>query len=379
MTRIQSFFTRFSRSFNLSAGPLLAVTLACLPGLSHGATFGPQSSTRAAEWGFDFVEEFDGLQDWDQSGCREGGRRCGNRYDLEDPQDMPKLRDGSPSAWGYFSMWNDNTPAPVPWIGSETASGRKVWRGTKSATIDIGTTNYGPSRLGLHFGADGYRDFSLFYMAWIPKNEWPTSRDSDNVGIYTEGQPYMWIASWKFNNFELKCGSSKCRDGNPYGEDYITTLISQHNYTPQGLLMYANPRSADATRAKDSIALSQFMGDWFGVEYRITTHADNKAYDLQIWVYDKQGNSWKIMNGQTFPIHADAQGGVWDRFFFGGNNSGVYLWGPSMQSRYFVDDLIIDAGHKGRIGPRYFGKIQGALPAPPSPPLHVGGAQAVKN
>lgn len=341
---------------------------------SWAAAFGPQSSHKAAEWGFDFVEEFDGLQDWEQSGCREGGRRCGNRYDVDHPEDMPKLLDGTKSAWGYFSMWNE-TVAPAPWIGSETKSGRRIWRGTKSATIDMGETNYGPSRLGIYFGDKAYKDFSVFYMVWIPKNEWPTSRGSDNVGVYTEGQPYMWTASWKFNNFEMDCGSAMCRGGNPYGEGYITTLIQQNNYAPKGMLINVDPSTLSSSRAMDGIVLNNLIGDWFGVEYRITNNRDDSQATMQIWIYDNKGNASKVMNGLTFNLSAPTSTKRWDRFMFGGNNSGVYLWGPTMQSQYYVDDLIIDAGSKGQIGPRYFSKIGAAQLAPPSPP---GGGSATQ-
>ena len=49
--------------------------------------------------------------------------------------------------------------------------------------------------------------------------------------------------------------------------------------------------------------------------------------------------------GLVVPSPMDAGG------FFGGNNSNTYSWGPTMQSVYYIDDVIID---EERIGPRYF-------------------------
>src|SRR5690606_25585511 len=90
------------------AGLFLSISLLGMPGLATSATFGVQSSDKAAKWGFDFVEEFDGLQDWNQSSCRLSGgtNACGNRHDTYAANLMPKTASGQKAAWGYFSVWN---------------------------------------------------------------------------------------------------------------------------------------------------------------------------------------------------------------------------------------------------------------------------------
>lgn len=327
-----------------------------------------QSSNKAALWGFDFVEEFDGLQDWDQSGCRHYNNRCGNRYDDNYADLMPRLADGSKSPWGYFSVWNTVSSA-YPWIGPAVGD-RQVWRGSKSATIDIGESNRGPSRLGLYFANGGYRDFRLFYMLWIPNNMFPTScvgaggscSGGGALGVYTDGEPYRYFASWKFNTFNMQCETVNCFLVNDtYGLHATVPQIKQYNYTPNGLIIVnANNGggSGEGLANDDGVTtLDQFMGDWWGVEFRIRNVDNDTRYLMDIWVYDKTGHEALVMDGQEFSISEQAQGGVWDQFFFGGNNANSWIWGPTMQSHYYIDDFIVDSGEKGQIGPRYFAAI----------------------
>ena len=331
-------------------------------GVSAYAGFGPQSSTKAAEWGFDFVEEFDGLADWNQSSAG----RLGNRFDDTALALMPKLADGSTSAWGYFSLWGSPTGQPHNWIGTTQSGTRQVWRGTKSASIDIGETALVPSRLGLYFGATGYKDFSVFYMVYIPKNSYPTSYIDDGpsgalqgIGVYTEGEPYTYYNSWKFNTFNTECNSTRCPSGT-YGSQHLVPHIKQFNYTPTGLIIQAeNGPGDEVERATDvsTFILNPYMGQWFGVEFRINNNDTDTAYTLDIWVYDQAGNSTHTMQAKTFSLDQAAPGFSWDNFWFGGNNSNSWAWGPTMVSHYYVDDFIIDSGSKGRIGPRYFAEI----------------------
>lgn len=354
--------------FNFNARNLLIlIAIMVIPSLA--SAFGPQSSTKAQEWGFDFVEEFDGLADWNQSAIG----RVGNQYDADNLARMPKLATGGTSAWDYFSLWGDGVTPAHSWIGGTESGTRQVWRGTKSATIDLGTTANGPSRLGLFLGDTGYQDISIFYMTYITKNQWPTSIDgAGGVGTYTEGQPYIWVSSWKFNTLNMDCNSSHCPTHNTYGTDHLLTLLKHDNYDG-GLVHIANPGSGTPERANDGPTMNALVnGGWWGVEYRVTNNPERTAYTVQIWAYAPDGTQYKMMNGETFAIEAAAQGGSWDQFFFGGNNSSQWIWGPTMQSHYYVDDLIIDAGSKGQIGPRYFQRI-GGLKAPPSHPVGIGG------
>ncbi|WP_092385489.1 hypothetical protein [Halopseudomonas salegens] len=330
-----------------------------------------QSSNKAELWGFDFVEEFDGLEDWDQSECIWYHNQCGNRYDDRFPELMPQLADGGKGPWGYFSVWNTNASAE-PWIGPASGD-RQVWRGTKSATIDIGKSNRGPSRLGLYFANGGYRDFRVFYMVWIPANMYPTSCEGTEgrcsgggpIGTYTEGEPYQYFASWKFNTFNMQCETVNCSLVNDtYGLHHTVPQIKQYNYTPNGLIIVNANRGGPAPgfngRAIDDghTTLNSSMGQWWGVEFHIRNISNDTEYMMDIWVYDKEGYASHVMFEQVFPINEDAQGGVWDQFFFGGNNANSWNWGPTMQSHYYIDDFIVDGGEKGQIGPRYFEAIR---------------------
>jgi hypothetical protein len=110
--------------------------------------------------------------------------------------------------------------------------------------------------------------------------------------------------------------------------------------------------------------LNAFLGGWFGIEYHVTQHATTTDWD--IWVYDSAGNATKVMDNKTWPTPASAQGRLWNQIFFGGNNSNTYSWGPTMQSAYYLDDVIVD---DKRIGPKYFSLIGSSGIAPPSPPV----------
>lgn len=363
--------TKFnSRLLSIAMGSALSFVLLTTPSAAISASFGPQSSTKAQEWGFDFVETFDGLQDWNQS----ARGRVGNQWDSSLPDAMPKLANGSTSAWGYYSMWGDGTVSTHSWIGS-TAGGRQVWRGTKSASIDIGETAHGPSRLGLFMGS-GYRNWSFFYMVYIPKNNFPTfcaapGCSSNGIGSYTEGDPYIYWAAYKFHSFNMGCYSSHCPVSNTYGLQDSLTMIKHRNYAPVGVsFVHYNGDTHTAGYATDAgNSLNSMFGDWFGVEVKLENSTDNTTYKVNMWVYDQQGRSTHMMRDYVTTINADAQSSNWDQFFFGGNNSLSWQWGPTMSSHYYIDDFIIDDGSKGQIGPRYFNAIgvttAPALAAPP--------------
>lgn len=337
--------------------------------ISNSASFGLQSSGKALEWGFDFVEEFDGLQDWTQSSLG----RVGNQFEDTELERMPKLANGDRSAWGYFSQWESEASSHL-WIGG-TEGGRKVWRGTKSVAIDLGGTGHGPSRLGLHFGRSGYKDLSVFYMVYMPKNNFPTAiactkwnesnpqecdTNKGGVGTYAEGAPYAYWAAYKFNTFDLGCSDIRCPGprGPAYGVHTAVGSIKQYNYSPNGVLFANSNYGPEHSYAKDAgTTLNSYFGQWFGVEYRIRNNETSTGYTMDMWIYDQNGNSSHIMQGHYFPIVPEGYGGSWDRFFFGGNNSNSWIWGPTMTSHYYIDDFIIDEGKKGRIGPRYFSKI----------------------
>lgn len=331
--------------------------------------FGPQSSTFAATHGFDFAETFDGLQDWAAvlSSVGNVGENSG------DAALMPRLADGSPSAWTYYSKWGVSSDT-TPWIGAY--GDNRVWRGTKSAAIDLNNRK-GPSRFGMLTTNPYKGDLYYFFMVNIPKNEFPTScggvacSGGSPTGIYTQGDPYAYIASWKFMSFNYGCETISCWD-TPEGKGYspifhTITHIKQFGYTTysrfgltgvqtgmhllQETVAHENDTWAISNEGKTS--LDAWLGDWWGIEFKLTQNT-NGTVTRSIWVYDQAGNVQQRMADQTWSVTGyNAQYG-WDFFFHGGNNSGSWSWGPTMESVYYIDDVIID---DQRIGPRYFNAI----------------------
>ena len=346
-----SFFGFFVWSFLLVG---VAVPLDLVSAVNN-PSFGVQSSSRYIDWDFDFVETFDGLADWDM--------KVHDRLrNVDDVDLMPKLLDGGDSAWGYFSQWGEDTYPQQNWIDSY--GDNRVWRGNKSVCIDIGRTDSGPSRFGVHMG-EGYSDFYLFYMVNIPKNEFPTECEGGSckggaVGAYVEGEEYRGWASWKFGTFNVDCPTALCPDASYSEYWHMIPHIKMDNYDPvNGLTVRMEGQGEDNDEWADSeeFRLDGYLGDWFGIEWHINQTVNETIID--IWVYDQEGNSVKIMDSYVFQTPAEAQNRNWNQFFFGGNNSGTYLWGPTMKSEYYIDDFIID---DERIGPKYFSLINGTLP-----------------
>ena len=275
---------------------------------------------------------------------------------------MPKLENGDNSAWNYFSAWDDEIPSQN-WIGAH--GDNRVWRGSKSLCIDIGGSK-GPSRFGLMM-EDGYEDFYLFFMVNIPKNEWPTSCEggscqNGSMGTYTKGENYIWWSSWKFGNFDMNCSHPVCSDKGYSEIFYFTPHIRPYNYPPtDGLTIKVHSKLhvEDRYATDAGINLNGYVGDWFGIEYHILQQGTQTL--MEIWIYDKFGNATKIMKPYNWQAPDDAVGKKWNRWFFGGNNSNTYKWGPTMQSDYYVDDFILD---DQRIGPQYFDIIKDELNLP---------------
>jgi len=326
------------------------------------ASYGPQSSSAYLDWDFDFVETFDGLQDWKPATGSQGNVGA-NVEPGEDgnihPDRMPYLADGvTRGAWGYYSQWSSDTGGDN-WIGAY--GDNRVWRGTKSFTLDMSGAS-GPSRFGLSMGA-GYEDeVFLFFMVNMPKSMFPTSCEggscqSGATGTYTEGQPYSWFGSFKFVTWNGHCDAEMCI---PYSPEWHQIFhIQPYNYWPDSQYngdltfhMESPEHDADHWVTGYGTSLDSYVGDWFGVELHLTQTDTQTLHS--IWIYDQQGNAIKVIDQQPWSTPGAMQGLSWNNFFFGGNNSGFYDWGPTMDSSYNIDDVIIDSD---RIGPKYFGII----------------------
>jgi|SRR3989339_1623630 len=337
---------------------------------------------------FDIVETFDDLQDWKGT---KGSPAAGNIFDLSD---MPKKLDGSPSIWNYYSCWTDVAP-PQNWIGS--FGSQYTWSGTKSACIDIGGLNYGPSRLGTYWGnnnpSNGYDDVYIFHMAKIPRNEWPTcigtlitanencggaagDCDGQNLcGYYTPGDPYQYIDSWKFGTLNMGCADVECDQygtGAVYSRFHIIPHIKSHSGAVR-IRIESNDadgagRIGEWANRDYYIAGDTSPAKWVGVEFhfRNTKEGDTKYNYTDVWMYDSDGTAYLVMDNWKREFVSQNESDKWNLFDFGGNNSATYEWGATMESPYYVDDFIVNGS---RIGPSYFSLLKSSTDtAPPHPP-----------
>lgn len=344
---------------------------------------------------FDIVETFDGLQDWpkDPYSLSPGGG-----YAFKNPDDFPKESDGSPSMWCYFTKYEEAN-GPLPWIGDFGPETHFATKG-KTAIIDLSNTR-GPSRLGTYFGDgnsdSGYSNIYFFYVAYITPNQWPTECDGGcagggGVGTYEEGKEYAYYASWKFNN--IGSGWNNCGEWNGafpshenrYGDSEIIPHIAIFNYGPIPTLWGAAVKqnqilSLSVARVPQDISKYEFDsqevkqlgnrpdiaaflgkgvaypggGQWVGFEfhYKMESPAGASNGVAEAWIYNKRGEYKRAyrVEGLNFLDSAVGPNHKFNRFFFGGNNSNSYTWGPTMQAPYYVDDFVVD---DQRIGPTYF-------------------------
>jgi len=324
---------------------------------------------------FDIVETFDQLQDWH-----------GIDYGNVDSGNLPILINGSQSKWTYYSDWNSEV-ANGEWI-SDFGVGTKIGGSGKSAIIDLGGTGKGPSRLGLYFGNgsanSGYEDVSFFWRVKLPKKTWPTIiQPISKIGSYDESEEYQWVGSWKFASFShgfldsshwanssfisANCNEYYCAYGKcpfvphiyPYSGDNIdnkpTLRFETKCYDTE--ILYENIMANN--NGDTSISLDQ----WIGIEFhfKLNTLSNTSANGIiDIWIYDEVGNSILLFHADNYELRdALNMAHKYNKFFFGGNNSGYWIWDASMQSWYYVDDFIIDDGSNGRIGSRYFTLLNG--------------------
>ncbi len=376
----------------------------------------------ASEWQqsleqkFDVVETFDDIDDWlVHSGT-------GDVYIELNPGDFPTKNNGTaPSMWCYYSRWSDTlSPAGQLWIG-DFGAGTRWGSGGKSAVIDLSNTE-GPSRIGVYFGDgsddSGYSEIYVFYMTKISASQWPTQcvKDGADVGcmsaggtgVYEAGKNYSYWSGWKFS--DIGTGWNSCQKWNGgvpsfndrYGDSSVLVGILLYNYGPiprvdgkpgqkQNIVLNLSvdgpsqkweecnndrsvtdtwivPNDSGPTRVTGrGLGTAIITDDWMGVEfhYRVEKTAGTSRDGLmEAWIYTKDGDVLRSahVEGVNFIKEAN-QGHKFNRFFFGGNNSGAYLWGPTMQAPYYVDDFIV---HGSRIGPTYFSIAVSSL-APAAP------------
>ena len=373
-------------------------------------------SQAAVEFGFDLMERFDDIQDW------QGSQRDGKALFGIMSSDYPKRIDGSDTPFNVYDYWVSTDPGD-DFIKDHRVNGGKIWdpdnTGTgKSLCMDLSHRgdnglgngkNWGPSRFGTYFGsidgingdhAHGYREMYVFFMVYIFKNQWPTRIDTSvdpNMGYYVEGDTYTFFASWKFmtmcHGFKEPwihwqgVGSGHIPEyayaHATYGWNYNVVHYKPHNGLPE--LKYgdigdyiSSQISPEAPCFSESHGqqttgftnVQSPAGQWIGVEIRYTLNSPGQDDGSeQMWWYETDGTEHQIPPITGLWLQSTCSFNSGDKinmFFIGGNNSATYLWGDSMEPRYYVDDFIIDGQ---RIGEKYFELIRNPDVTPPDAPL----------
>ncbi len=318
----------------------------------------------ASDYGVDYMETFDDLQDWTGSGY-------GDRIV---PAEMPVKSDGSSSMWEYYSNWQNDYSQT--WIGNHGTE--NVWGGTgKSLIIDY-AGNKGPSRLGTYIGdgdpTAGYDEVYIFFMVKFPFDFFPKLSGDDTKFEYFSYHKFMQISTgfrdiYDWGTVEQQAATiSKSQSRNIYGHNF--TLFNFKSYDARGneLKVHNCPRvsndSADHYVNLDceqtTAQVSQFInaGEWFAIEYYLNRGTVNKSDGVvKVWIYNKEGvivstaTLTKQRHLNNFANHR------YNKFVIGGNRSF-----SSGSSHLYIDDFIVNGS---RIGPNYFAKKIGKVPLAP--------------
>lgn len=313
------------------------------------------------------VETFDELNDW------KGNAVNGEIYDTG----LPTKIGGGNSIWNGYE-YNSYSLLTNDWIQNHGAL--NVWRGLgKSLRMDVpkpgsSEARSGPQRFYTYFGGDnetispyassgqynyGPKEVYVFFIVKIP---------------HTTLLP-KYEAYWKF--FCLCTGfistDNPIYARSTYGPANTLTNDSYYSYAYHILKTHwtLTDENEDVIWQENYKASPYSNGDitdyvandqWFGIELRLKLGTPGGSdTQMELWVYDNNGNVEHLINITDLPLHAGYNGGI-NKFFFGGNKSWDEESGET--SHYFVDDLII---HGNRIGPTYFNLIDGDIDAPESP------------
>lgn len=325
---------------------------------------------------FDIAETFDNLADW------VGDGKINNFY-YSKGDDMPDYLSGDPSRWTYYSYWPKNAPVGN-WL-ADHGDGNSI--SGKSYAINMivgpeGSADIGSSRIGMYLGNglsnSGYTDFYVFYRVKIPKNQWPTNIESGTkTGTYIEGNPYTYFASWK--HFNVGTGFTSDYDWD--GVNMDTCCVINNRYGDTAAMIHIKPSSGIVkprleaegdTNMIWSDLKSNFPTDqWVGVEYHMVLESPAGTGNngvFQMWLYDTAGNTTQVLNATNVDFRLQGNDDHWfNRIVWGGNNSNSYYdRGDSLNSTYFIDDVVID---DSRIGPSYFSLLDGISDTtPPAAP-----------
>ena len=239
--------------------------------------------------------------------------------------------------------------------------------------------NWGPNSFGVYFGdgarTGGYGEMYFFFMVRIPRKEYPVYEHAvgelPNVGEYVEGQPYIWNASWKFIEFMhgfVAPWQHADAPNTTYGwhafvlhakpKDDIS-FNPHFTYDQNDYLATDNASAACRLESLGRISKQSSVDipvdKWIGIEVYARLNTDGQQNGLsKIWYYDEDGTEHVVAEYSDIFYQASCLAGdKFNKVALGSNNSNTWLWGDTMEPRYYIDDFIINGT---RIGPAYFMK-----------------------
>jgi hypothetical protein len=330
---------------------------------------------------FDFYEPFDYLQDWQGYVSTAS---IGDIFILDYPNDFPVKLNGTPSGWGYYSMWSSGS-STNDWIAAHGQS--NVWRGNKSLCIDYSDDDgiQGPSRFGIYLGnnspTSGYSAVYIFYMLKFDKGFFPYIGNNCDWYSYhktlevTTG--FRDIGNWgtviqqnsahnDVQNRHLYGLNMLMMNTSPYGGDVFLyyNIFTAHG----GGCYYDFEYNGFGNQNRSAIENSILNSEHFGVEfyYKLSSPVDASNGIVEFWVYHTDGTllGHDALTGIVTLRDADCATGLGDhkinKYVWGGNRY-TPEFSAATQGHHYVDDIIIN---DSRIGPTYFEIIQGGTIPP---------------
>jgi len=280
-----------------------------------------------------------------------------------------------------------------------------TWRGTgKSLVLDLGDNNntnpldptmagLGAQRMGTYFGdgasgKSGYKKAHAFFMMKVSPSyfnncstpgtgcvadgydpvsvvkvfdlnsgftgvsQWGTPAERAQVSSNPTSQARLDEYGLNFSVFNFGGGGLSTPQSLFFTENIHVTTGTSGDYT------YAKPVAGRKMRSGTTTDIEPYVrgGEWFGVEVaQDMGTAGNRDGSTDLWIYDKTGKEIGhfAVAGENRLMYFDH---FYNKFVLGGNRLSSNGKTGSLDSRWWIDDVII---HGSRIGTTYFQMLSG--------------------
>jgi len=269
-----------------------------------------------------------------------------------------------------------------------------TWKGTgKSLVMDIGDNDntkaldptmagLGAQRMATFFGdgatgKSGYKKVYAFFMIKVsPTFFKQTSGSYDAVSVvklFDFDSGFTTVSKWGTSS-EAAQVSSTDNIINEYGLNFSifnfgggglsyphNLFLAENTYVPTGTspnYTYSQTVSNRPLRSGTNLDANPYIasGDWFGIEVASDIGTlGNKDGSTDFWIYDKNGveKGHFSVTGENRLLHFDH---LYNKFVLGGNRRSVSGATGGLDSRWWIDDVIINGS---RIGTTYFQLLAG--------------------